>query len=315
MTVQVWIADKLAHDAIDKINAMDGFEAVVNVGLSPEAQAEIIGNYDAMIIRSATKLNAALIEKADKLKVVVRAGIGVDNIDIPACTAKGITVQNTPFGNTVTTAEHAIALMFSLARHIPQATASMKAGKWEKKKFEGTQIQGKTLGVIGTGNIGGIVCQKAVALGMTVLAADPFLTDERAAELGVQKVELDALLAQSKIITIHTPLIDATRNMMNADAFAKMQDGTLLVCAARGGIVNEDDLATAIESGKIAGAALDVFSVEPPNPDHPLFRSDRVILSPHLGASTKQAQINVGLDAADQIHAFITSGEKINTLN
>ena len=211
MTVKVWVADKLSQEAVDKINAMDGFEAVVNVGLSPEAQAEIIGDYDAMIVRSATKLNAALAEKADKLKVVVRAGIGVDNIDIPACTAKGITVENTPFGNTVTTAEHAIALMFSLARHVPQATASMRAGKWEKKKFEGTQIEGKTLGVIGTGNIGSIVCRKAVALGMNVLASDPFLTDEKASELGVVKVELDELLQRAKIVTIHTPLIDATK--------------------------------------------------------------------------------------------------------
>ncbi len=315
MTVKVWVADKLSQEAVDKINAMNGFEAVVNVGLSPEAQAEIIGDFDAMIVRSATKLNATLAAKADKLKVVVRAGIGVDNIDIPACTEKGITVENTPFGNTVTTAEHAIALMFSLARHVPQATASMKEGKWEKKKFEGTQIEGKTLGVIGTGNIGSIVCRKAVALGMNVLASDPFLTAEKAAELGVVKVELDELFSHAKIITIHTPLIDATKNLLNADAFGKMQPGTLLVCAARGGIVNEDDLAAALENGTVAGAALDVFSVEPPNPDHPLFRSDKVILTPHLGASTKQAQINVGLDAADQIQAFFDRDEKINALN
>ena len=315
MTVKVWVADKLSQEAVDKINAMNGFEAVVNVGLSPEAQAEIIGDFDAMIVRSATKLNATLAAKADKLKVVVRAGIGVDNIDIPACTEKGITVENTPFGNTVTTAEHAIALMFSLARHVPQATASMKEGKWEKKKFEGTQIEGKTLGVIGTGNIGSIVCRKAVALGMNVLASDPFLTAEKAAELGVVKVELDKLFSHAKIITIHTPLIDATKNLLNADAFGKMQPGTLLVCAARGGIVNEDDLAAALENGTVAGAALDVFSVEPPNPDHPLFRSDKVILTPHLGASTKQAQINVGLDAAEQIQAFFDRDEKINALN
>jgi D-3-phosphoglycerate dehydrogenase len=285
-----------------------------NLGKDKEKLAEIIGNYDGLAIRSATKATAKIIERATRLKVIGRAGIGVDNVEIPAATAKGIIVMNTPFGNSITTAEHAITLMLALAREIPQADASTQAGKWEKNRFMGVEITGKTLGVIGCGNIGSIVADRAQGLRMKVVAYDPFLTPERAQTMGVEKVELDELFRRADFITLHTPLIDATRNIINADAIARMKDGVRIINCARGGLVDEAALHDALKSGKVAGAAFDVF-VEEPAVNNPLFELSNFIATPHLGASTTEAQENVALQVAEQISAYLNTGEISNALN
>jgi D-3-phosphoglycerate dehydrogenase len=315
MSHRVLVSDKLADEGVAILRQAENIEVDVKTGLSAEAVAEIIGDYDALIVRSATKVTPDFLKQAGKLKLVVRAGIGVDNIDVNACTERRIQVENTPFGNVVTTAEHALALLFSLARKIPQADASMKAGKWEKKRFMGRELTGKTLGVIGTGNIGKVVCKKAKALGMEVVAHDPFLTEEMATELGIESVSLAALFAQADAISVHTPLNDATRGLLGADNFARVKKGVLIVCAARGGIVDEADLITALDSGVVGGAALDVLVEEPPPADHPLLARDDVILTPHLGASTHEAQINVALDAAKQVVAFLQERAVHNPVN
>lgn len=310
---KVLISDKLDPLA-QEIFERNGIEVDFKPGLSPEEQLEIIDQYDGLAIRSSTTVTPEMIKKATNLKVVGRAGIGVDNVDIPAATEAGIVVMNTPFGNSITTAEHAIAMMFALAREIPQANESTHAGKWEKKRFMGVELYNKTLGVIGCGNIGGIAATRGVGLKMNVIAFDPFLTEERAKELGVKKVELDELFAKSDFITIHVPKNDKTANLIRKENIAKMKDGVRIINCARGGIVNEADLLEALNSGKVAGAALDVFEVEPAK-ENPLFGNDKVICTPHLGASTTEAQVNVAIQVAEQMSDYLNTGAVTNALN
>src|SRR5579862_643030 len=285
-----------------------------NLGKDKEKLAAIIGDYDGLAIRSATKVSAKILEGAKNLKVIGRAGIGVDNVDVPAATARGIIVMNTPFGNSITTAEHAISLMLALARQIPEADASTRAGKWEKNKFMGVEIFAKTLGVIGCGNIGSIVAERALGLKMKVIAYDPFLSEERAADLGVDKVELDELFKRADFITLHTPLTDKTRNIVDAAAIAKMKKGVRIVNCARGGLVDEAAIAEALKSGHVAGAAFDVFSVEPAT-ESPLFNLPNVVCTPHLGASTSEAQENVALQVAEQMSDYLLRGAISNAIN
>ncbi len=285
-----------------------------DLGKDKDKLAEIIGNYDGLAIRSATKATAKILEKAKNLKVIGRAGIGVDNVEIPAATAKGIIVMNTPFGNSITTAEHAITLMLALAREIPAADASTQAGKWEKNRFMGVEITGKTLGVIGAGNIGSIVVDRAIGLRMKVIAFDPFLSPERAKDIGVEKVELDDLLKRADFITLHTPLTDKTKNILDAAALAKTKKGVRIINCARGGLVDEQALALALDSGHVAGAAFDVF-VEEPAKANVLFGRANVICTPHLGASTTEAQENVALQVAEQMSDYLLTGAISNAVN
>ncbi len=310
---KVLIADKLSPQAID-VFKQRGVDADVKTGLTPEELLKIAGEYDGIAVRSATKVNKAVIDIATKLKVVGRAGIGVDNVDVPAATAKGVVVMNTPFGNSVTTAEHTVALMMSLARQIPQASASTHAGKWEKNAFMGVELAGKTLGLIGCGNIGGIVADRAQGLKMRVIAYDPFLSREKAESVNIEKVELDDLLKRADFITLHTPLTEQTKNILNKDALAKCKKGVRIVNCARGGLVNEADLKTAIESGQVAGAALDVFEEEPAK-TNVLFGMPQVICTPHLGASTNEAQENVAVQVAEQMADYLVTGAVTNALN
>ena len=310
---KVLIADKLSPQAID-VFKQRGVEADVKTGLTPEELLKIIGDYDGLAVRSATKAIAAVLQAGKNLKVVGRAGIGVDNVDIPAATACGIVVMNTPFGNSVTTAEHSITLMMSLARQIPQANASTHAGKWEKNGFMGVELAGKTLGLIGCGNIGSIVADRAQGLKMKVIVSDPFLTKERAEAIHVEKVDLDELLKRSDFISLHTPLTDSTRNILNKDTLAKCKKGVRIINCARGGLVNEADIKAAIESGHVAGAAFDVFEEEPAKTNI-LFGMPQVICTPHLGASTNEAQENVAVQVAEQMADYLTTGAITNALN
>jgi D-3-phosphoglycerate dehydrogenase len=284
------------------------------LGKDKDKLAEIIGNYDGLAIRSATKVTPKILANANKLKVIGRAGIGVDNVDIPAATAKGIIVMNTPFGNSITTAEHAITLMLALARQIPQADASTQAGKWEKNRFMGVEITGKTLGVIGCGNIGSIAAERGIGLKMKVIAYDPFLSPERAVDLGVEKVELDELLKRADFITLHTPLTDKTRNIIDAKAIEKMKTGVRIVNCARGGLVDEVALRAALDANKVAGAAFDVFITEPAT-ENPLFGHPNVVCTPHLGAATSEAQENVALQVAEQMSDYLLRGAISNAVN
>jgi D-3-phosphoglycerate dehydrogenase len=291
-----------------------GCDVDVITGKTPEELKAIIGQYDGLAIRSTTKLNKELIEAATNLKVVGRAGIGVDNIDIPAASVKGIVVMNTPFGNSITTAEHAIALMFALARQLPEADASTQAGKWEKNRFMGVEVTGKTLGLIGAGNIGSIVASRALGLKMKVVAFDPFLTPERAVEMGVEKADLDTLLAKADFITLHTPLTDQTRNILSRENIAKAKKGVRIINCARGGLIDEEALKDALDSGQVGGAALDVFAKEPAK-ESPLFGTPNFISTPHLGASTDEAQVNVAIQVAEQLSDYLISGGVTNALN
>ena len=284
------------------------------LGKDKDKLAEIIGNYDGLAIRSATKVTPKILEKANRLKVIGRAGIGVDNVDIPTSTAKGIIVMNTPFGNSITTAEHAISLMLALARQIPEADRSTQAGKWEKNKFMGVEITGKTLGVIGCGNIGSIAADRALGLKMKVVAYDPFLSPERAVDIGVEKVELDDLLKRADFITLHTPLTDKTRNIIDATALNKTKKGVRIINCARGGLVDENALRAALDSGHVAGAAFDVFVTEPAT-ENVLFGHPNVICTPHLGASTSEAQENVALQVAEQMADYLMTGAITNAIN
>jgi len=310
---KVLISDQLSPRAVE-IFQERGVEVDVQIGLKPDQLAAIIGQYDGLAIRSATKVTKAILEAGTRLKVIGRAGIGVDNVDIPAATARGVVVMNTPFGNSITTAEHAIALMFALARQIPAANQSTHAGKWEKNRFMGMELTAKTLGIVGCGNIGSIVAERALGLKMRVVAFDPFLSDERARSLGVEKVEFDALLARADVITLHTPMTESTRGLFNAAAFAKCRKGLLIINCARGGLIVEEDLKAALESGQVAGAALDVFPVEPAK-QNVLFGLDTVVCTPHLGASTTEAQENVALQVAEQMADYLTTGAVVNALN
>lgn len=291
-----------------------GCDVDVITGKSPEELAAIIGQYDGLAIRSSTKVTQAILDAAPKLKVIGRAGIGVDNVDIPAASAKGVVVMNTPFGNSITTAEHAIALMFALARQLPEADASTQAGKWEKNRFMGIEVTGKTLGLIGAGNIGGIVASRALGLKMKVVAFDPFLTPERAIEMGIEKADLDELLARADFITLHTPLTEQTRNILSAENIAKTKPGVRIINCARGGLIDEAALKAALDSGHVAGAALDVFATEPAK-ESPLFGTPNFICTPHLGASTNEAQVNVALQVAEQMADFLVNGGVTNALN
>jgi D-3-phosphoglycerate dehydrogenase len=285
-----------------------------SLGKDKDKLAEIVGNYDGLAIRSATKVSAKILANAKNLKVIGRAGIGVDNVEIPAATARGIIVMNTPFGNSITTAEHAITLMLALARQIPQADQSTQAGKWEKNRFMGVEITGKTLGVIGCGNIGTIVAERGIGLKMKVIAYDPFLSAERALDLGVEKVELDELFRRADFITLHTPLTDKTRNIIDAAAIGKMKKGVRIVNCARGGLVDEQALRVALDSGTVAGAAFDVFVTEPAN-ENPLFGHPNVVCTPHLGAATTEAQENVALQIAEQMSDYLLRGAISNAIN
>jgi D-3-phosphoglycerate dehydrogenase len=310
---KVLIADSLSSAAV-AIFRERGVDADVKTGLKPDELKEIVGNYDGLAVRSATKVTPDVLKAATHLKVVGRAGIGVDNVDVNAATARGVVVMNTPFGNAITTAEHAIALMLALARQVPAADRSTQSGKWEKSRFMGTELTGKVLGLIGCGNIGSIVADRALGLKMKVIAYDPYLSAERAQTLGVEKVELDGLFARADFISLHTPLTDATRNIIDAKAIAKMKKGVRIVNAARGGLLVEEDVKAGLEAGKIAGVALDVFPVEPPKACV-LFGRDDVICTPHLGASTSEAQENVALQVAEQMSDFLLTGAVVNAVN
>lgn len=310
---KVLISDKLSPAAVEIFRSR-GIDVEVRTGLAPADLRAIIADYDGLAIRSATKVTRELLQAADNLKVVGRAGIGVDNVDIKTATARGVVVMNTPYGNAITTAEHAIAMMFALARQLPEATASTKAGKWEKNRFMGVELTGKTLGLIGCGNIGSIVANRAIGLKMKVIASDPYLTAKRALELGVEKVELEDLLPRADFITLHTPLTEGTRNILSREALAKTKPGVRIVNCARGGLVDEAALAEAITAGHVAGAALDVFAVEPAK-ESPLFALPQVVCTPHLGAATTEAQENVALQVAEQMADFLLTGAVTNALN
>jgi D-3-phosphoglycerate dehydrogenase / 2-oxoglutarate reductase len=307
--------DNVSSRGIDLLKQEAGFEVVEKPPLKEKELIETIGDFDAVIVRSQTKVSRGAIEASPKLKVVGRAGVGVDNVDVEAATQRGVIVMNTPSGNTISTAEHTFSMLLSLARSIPQAHASMKEGKWDRKSFLGVEIYSKTLGIIGLGRIGGEVARRAIAFGMRVLAYDPFLSMGRAKSLQVELVELENLFERSDFITVHMPLSDETQNMVNKTAFARMKKGVRILNCARGGIVNETDLAEAIQEGKVAGAALDVYETEPPAADHPLRSLSQVIMTPHLGASTAEAQESVGIEIAEAIRNFLGKGEVQNAVN
>ena len=310
---RVLISDKLSPAAVAIFKAR-GIEVDLKPGLTPAELRAIVGEYDGLAIRSATKVTKEVLDAAPKLRVVGRAGIGVDNVDVKSATARGVVVMNTPFGNAITTAEHAIAMMFALARQIPEATASTRAGKWEKNRFMGVELTGKVLGLIGCGNIGSIVADRAVGLRMRVLAYDPFLTEKRALDLGVEKVELAELLSRADVITLHTPMTEATKNILSREAIAQCKRGVRIVNCARGGLVDEAALAEALTSGQVAGAALDVFETEPATAS-PLFALENVVCTPHLGAATAEAQENVALQVAEQMSDFLLTGAVSNAVN
>jgi len=310
---KVLISDSMSPMAADIFRAR-GIDVDVKTGMTPEELKACIGAYNGLAVRSSTKATADILAAAANMKVIGRAGIGVDNVDISAATARGIVVMNTPFGNSITTAEHAIALMLALARQIPQANASTHAGKWEKSKFMGVELAGKTLGIIGCGNIGSIVADRAQGLKMRVVAHDPYLTPERAKSVGVEKVELDQLYARADFISFHTPATESTRGMVNTEALSKMKPGVRIINCARGALINEADLKAALESGHVAGAALDVFASEPAK-ENALFGLDHVVATPHLGASTAEAQEKVALQVAEQMADFLLTGSVVNALN
>ncbi len=310
---KVLISDKLDPLSVE-IFKKNGVDVDYKPGLKADELLKIIANYDGLAVRSETKVTPEVLAAAKKMKVVGRAGIGVDNVDIPKATEQGVVVMNTPFGNSITTAEHAIAMVFALAREIPQANESTHAGKWEKSRFMGVELYAKTLGLVGCGNIGGIVADRAIGLKMHVVAYDPFLTNERAVEIGVEKVELDELFKRADFITLHVPKNDKTANLINKDSIAKMKDNVRIINCARGGIIVEKDLKDALDSGKVAGAALDVFEVEPAK-ENILFNHPKVICTPHLGASTSEAQFNVAIQVAEQMSDYLVNGAVTNALN
>lgn len=313
---RILVSDTLAPEGLRILEAASlrvSFD--VKGGLSPEAQEAIIGDYDALAVRSATQVTRALITAGRRLKVIGRAGIGVDNIDVGAASARGIVVMNTPDGNAVSTAEHTLALLFSLARKIPQATASMRQGRWEKSRLQGRELAGQTLGIVGLGRVGTNVASRALGLRMKVVVSDPYVTAARAEALGVELLDLETLLLRSDVVSLHVPLANETRNIIDASALARMKDGACLINAARGGLVDEHAVAEALRSGKLGGAAFDVFLEEPPPPSHPFLEFDNVILTPHLGASTDEAQVQVSIALAEQILDFLLRGIRRNVVN
>jgi len=314
MEMKILALDNLQKVGLD-VFAKEGIEVDVRGKMTPEELAAVIDNYDGVVVRGATKATAASFEKVSRLKVIGRAGSGTDNIDTAAATKKGVVVMNTPGGNTVTTGEHAIALMMALARQVPQASASMKDGKWEKNKFMGMELTDKVLGVVGLGNVGKVVAERALGLKMVVIGYDPYVSKEDAGRLGVELVSLEDLYGRADFITYHTPLTPETKNMVNAASLAKMKKGVCIVNCARGALINEPDLLAALESGRVRGAAIDVFPVEPPPPDTPLLKHPNVILTPHLGASTTEAQEKVAVLIAEQISDFLKKGTIRNSIN
>jgi len=312
--MKVLFADKIIEKAVDIINKEEGMEADLKPGLSEEELIAIIPDYDALIVRSGVKVNRAIIDAASRLKVIGRAGVGTDNIDKEYAKEKGIAVMNTPFGNIYAAAEHTITLMMLLAKHVIHAHHSLKRGEWERKKYVGIEVKGKTLAIIGMGKIGQLIANVARSLGMTIVSYDPYLTEEKAKELGIEKLELDDLLAKADFITVHVPLTDETRNLLSREEFAKMKDGVRILNVARGGVINEDDLYDAIKSGKVAAAAIDVWTEEPPT-NSKLLELEEVIATPHLGASTIEAQENVGLDIAHQVIDALKKGVLANVVN
>ncbi len=311
--MKVLVSDNISLRGIEILKKA-GLEVDIKTGLKPEELKKEIGEYNALIVRSATKVTSDIIDAAENLKVIGRAGSGLDNVDKDAATKRGIVVMNTPGGNTITTAEHTIALLFSMARQIPQATASMKAGKWEKKKFMGMELYNKTLGIIGFGNIGTHVARMAHGIGMNVITYDPFLSEERARSLGAKVVDLDELIKKSDFITIHTPLTKETKGLINAERIAQMKDGVRLINSARGGIIDEKALYNALKSGKVAAAALDVFEKEPPE-GSPLLELDNLVCTPHLGAASEEAQENVAIAVSEQIVDYLVHGTIRNAVN
>lgn len=312
--MKVLISDEMANVCLEMFQKAEGIQVDVKLGLPPEELKSVIKDYNALVIRSATKVTEDLLEAANQLKVIGRAGIGLDNVDIPAATKRGVVVMNTPGGNVVTTAEHTIAMMLSLSRNIPQASASLKAGRWEKKNWQGRELFHKTLGVIGYGRVGSIVADRARGLRMHVIVHDPFVNRELIEQAGFELVSLEELYRRSDYITIHVPKLKETTNLINKEAFDQMKLGVMIINCARGGILNENDLADALRSGKVGGAALDVFEMEPPGAS-PLFEFDHVISTPHLGASTAEAQTNVAVAVAEQIISYLQTGTVVNAVN
>jgi D-3-phosphoglycerate dehydrogenase len=312
--LKVLVSDKLADDGVRLFREAEGIEVDVNTGLSPEALGAVIKDYDALVIRSGTKVTEEILDAATNLKAIGRAGIGLDNVDIPAATRRGIVVMNTPGGNVVTTAEHTIAMLLALSRNIPQGTSSLKAGRWDKKILQGREVFGKTLGVIGYGRVGSIVADRAKGLKMRVIVYDPYVNKDIAEQAGFGLVSLEELYRSSDYITVHVPKLKDTVNLINKKAIDQMKQGVMIVNCARGGIVNEQDLADALKSGKVAGAALDVFETEPPGKS-PLFEFDHVTCTPHLGASTAEAQTNVAVAVAEQIISYLQTGTILNAVN
>jgi D-3-phosphoglycerate dehydrogenase len=311
---RVLVSDNLGEAGIKMFEEQPGIEVDVNTGLEPGELKTIIGDYDALVIRSATKVTEDILKSATKLKVVGRAGIGLDNVDIPAATKRGVVVMNTPTGNVITTAEHTIAMMMALTRNIPWGTSTLKAGQWEKKKLQGREIFNKVLGIVGFGKIGSIVGDRARGLRMQVIVHDPFVAPEQIEKAGFEPATLEQLYRQADYITLHVPKMKETLGLLNKAAFDQMKDGVMIINCARGGIVDEADLNAALISGNVAGAALDVFEQEPPGVC-PLFEIDRVICTPHLGASTLEAQTNVAVMVAEQIIAYLNTGTVINAVN
>jgi D-3-phosphoglycerate dehydrogenase len=306
--MKILVTDSLAPEGLEVFKNADGFEVDVKIGLKPDELKKICGDYDGWVIRSGTKITAELIDAAKKLKVIGRAGVGYENIDADAATKRGIVVMNTPGGNNVTTGEHTVALMMALARHIPQAVASLKSGKWDRNKFVGVELCNKTIGVVGLGNVGRIVAERAAGLRMKVIGYDPFIAAENIARMGVEPGTLEDIFTKSDFISVHVPLTQETQSLINNAAFEKMKKGVRIINCARGGIVDEHDLAEAIKAGKVAGAALDVYVDEPPSAEDPLLQLDQVITTPHLGASTDEAQLNVAIAVAEQMVEFLSQG-------
>ncbi len=315
MTYTVLVPDNVHPSALDVLNAAEGLKIVAPGQMNRAELLAALPDADALIIRSASKIDAEALAAASKLKMIARAGVGVDNVDIPVATERGIVIMNTPDGNTISTAEMTFGLMLALARQIPQAHATMLAGKWDRKSFSGVELRGKTLGVVGFGRIGRAVAKRALAFEMTVIAFDPYIPADVAADLGVELVDLEAIYARSDFISLHTVLTDETRDMINRDTIAKMKAGVRIVDAARGALINEPDLAEALKSGKVAGAALDVYPTEPPPADDPLIGLPNVVHTPHLAASTEDAQIVVAVDAAKLIVEALATGKYNNVVN
>ncbi len=312
---KVLVSDKLSEEGLKILKSSPELSVDVKTGMKPEELIKAIPEYEALIIRSSTTVTDAVVEAGKNLKLIGRAGIGVDNVDLNAASKRGIIVENTPSGNAVTTAEHAIAMMFAVSRMIPQAHKTMKEGKWDKKSFVGHELCNKTLGVLGVGNIGKIVANRALGLKMKVIGFDPFLTPEAAAQMGIELTGLPDLFRRSDYITLHVPLNDKTRNIIDKNAFAQMKQGVYIINCARGGVVNEADLLVALEEGKVGGAALDVFEQEPPPADFRLVQHPNVVCTPHLGASTDEAQVNVAIEVAEQVVDFFTKAEVRNAVN